>query len=188
MCYVDTHNKSPPAMRVVLLVLLAVASGCTSPRLLSAPPAEQQTQDAVNAALDGQRVRVELRTGETADHAMKVSLANDSLYFTPNQPRRVRRAVHLDEVSRLSYVRGRGTGKGALIGAAPGVLYVALFALSDSIWREVGIGMGLIATVVYGGIGGLIGQAVSPGERVIIYEARIRLAAPQEEPGGAASG
>ena len=108
-------------MRAFLVLLLFVSiTGCVAPRQLSAPSPAEQTPEAVNAALDGQRVTLELLPGEQHVPAFDVHMAADSLYFTSLSKRREQQAVGMNEVLRISFVRGRKANRGALIGAIPG--------------------------------------------------------------------
>ena len=169
-------------MRLCLLLslLLASATGCVGPRQLGAPPPAEQTPEAVNAALDGQRAAIELWSGERHAPALDVRLDADSLYFTSRSRRWEEQAVGMGEVLQISFVRDRKANKGALIGAIPGgALFVGGVAaeingnkgvIFGRVFMLAGIGYVAIGSTV----GALVGQWTAPGERVIVYQAPMR--------------
>ena len=170
-------------MRIVSLLAFSVAllTGCVGPRQLAPPPPAEQTPVALNSALEGLHVTVELWSGGAYQHAAEVHIAGDSLFLTSNRMRQARQSVLLAEVRRISYIRDRKANKGALIGAVPGLLFIGtglLATLADDsnslVTGEFIVRMGVGFLAIGSTIGALIGQWSAPGERVIVYESSLR--------------
>ena len=177
--------RFPMRLFCFLALSIALMTGCVGPREVAAPSPWDQSAETVNAGLDGQRVTIELWSGKAYQGAGEVYIAGDSLFFTPDRVWPAEQPVHLTEVQRISYVRGRKANKGALIGAVPGLLIIGSGLLvddSDSVISGDIIALAGVGYLAIGStIGALIGQWTAPGERVVVYESSLRTVGPDSD-------
>lgn len=176
---------------LVSLLAFILASGCATSRLPAEAP---RTLEAVNRQLEGRWARVELQDGRTIERVENVEIGRDSTSFyerhTGNQT-----AFPTDSVAQVLVREKTGSGTGLVVGAAPGLLAAGLGvvvgtpesgegagAQAAAITGVVLLSGGLLAAVVGGLAGALIGDAATPDKWRAIYKAPVERYRNEEVP------
>ena len=165
-------------MRAAFVLAAVLLSGCVAPVQATRNLPQPQSLDQVNLLLRGKRVTIELADGEQIRNVRDAVVSPHDVRF---QSRAELRAVAVGDVARITYVRNRGARVGSLAGMAPGVLLAlgsAAALRSDGNLTAQFAGLyGLMLSVPYtlagAAFGGWVGQGVSPGGVVPVYEGPV---------------
>jgi len=168
-----------PTFRLLSLLLFVVLlTGCASSRVPSEPP---QTLDAVNRALVDRWARIQLDDGSTIGGIESVRVGPDSTTYVDRYTREAHTLATRNVRTVSIRKRGGKAGRGALLGATPGLALAgvgivrgsgdASFGESLVAFTQTIIGAGLALT---GGlIGALIGGSTSSSDWHPVYRAPI---------------
>lgn len=172
----------PLAVSFAALVLLA---GCAAPIQATRDLPQPQTLAEVNVLLDGKRVSIEIVNSGTYSDVHSASVDLQWVRFSTGRGPSLRRDfVPVESVSRITYVRNRGTAWGSRVGAAPGLVFTGFAGVvtgsglvTANGWAVLlgGVGMagGLGIASLGAVLGGGVGAGVSPGGVVPLYEGPV---------------
>lgn len=163
----------------VLLLALVVAGGCASSHV---PDERPRTLTEVNEQLGERWARIAKTDGRRIEHVENVQVGPDSTTFYHRFDQE-HRALPTASIRTVQIRSGSGAGDGFLTGAAPGIAAVFMggaIAVAHSGEENSGpnvaalagltlVGGGLLAGLVGGTIGAVVGDATIEEEWITVY-------------------
>lgn len=164
---------------ITCLSARAIASGCASSRL---PSTEPQSLKQVTQQREDRWARVQKTNGAFIEHLEDIRAGVDSTRFYHRLKQR-EESIPTDSLHQIAIRGDTGSGRGFLIGAAPGFAGVTIggIIVAGSDGESIGtalaaafyLGGGAILGLVGGLSGALIGDAIIPDDWKVIYDGPI---------------